>query len=77
MEKSRLKNFRSVTTSVTVSEVHSDVRMYTEQMQMYCVTTLPKVYIQSLGMTRLVPNRYKGSERDVKYEYVYLRYVFQ
>lgn len=35
MEKMRLRNLRSVTTRVTVSEVHSVVRMKTPRMQTY------------------------------------------
>lgn len=35
MEKMRLTNLRSVTTSVTVREVHSVVRMKTPRMQTY------------------------------------------
>lgn len=35
MEKMRLRNFLSVTTSVTVSEAHSVVRMKTPRMHTY------------------------------------------
>ena len=35
MEKTRLKNFRRVTTSVTISDGHSVVRMKTPRMHTY------------------------------------------
>lgn len=37
MENSNDINLRSVTTSVTVNDVHSVVRTNTELMHMYCV----------------------------------------
>ena len=39
MEKMRLRNFLRVTTSVTVSEAHSVVRMKTPRMHTYLKTT--------------------------------------
>lgn len=57
-------NLRSVTTSVTVKEAHSDVRTYTLRMQMYCVTMLPARYAQSLGIWKLKSNNTKGAVKN-------------
>lgn len=56
---------RSVTTSVTVKEEHSDVRTYTLRMQMYCVTMLPTRYAQSLGIWKLKSNNTKGAVKKL------------
>ena len=57
-------NLRSVTTSVTVKEAHSDVRTYTLRMQMYCVTRLPARYAQSFGIWKLKSNNTKGAVKN-------------
>lgn len=43
------KNLRSVTTSDTVSDEHSVVKINTELMQRYCVKQLPINKIQTIG----------------------------
>lgn len=57
-------NLRSVTTSVTVKEAHSDVRTYTLRMQMYCVMRLPARYAQSFGIWKLKSNKTKGAVKE-------------
>lgn len=41
MENKSDTNLRNVTTSVTVSEEHSEVKTYTEHMHMYWLSTSP------------------------------------
>lgn len=49
MEKMRLTNLRRVTTSVTVSEVHSVVRMNTPRMHTYLEDWLRLFSVNSQG----------------------------
>ena len=70
-------NLRSVTTSVTVKEAHSDVRTYTLRMQMYCVTRLPARYAQSFGIWKLKSNNTKGAVKHNRPKVSICRFFMQ
>lgn len=55
IENSNDTNLRKVTTSVTVSDVHSVVNTNTEPMHIYCVKQLAMSQIHAIG--RVIPGK--------------------